>query len=108
VRQRGAVEVEAALAFEILGRDPAVVLADELLRLCGIRLRQMLAEPGANAVYQGLIERCRASLRRGDGRAERWEVAAQVRRVDLEEIHRLGQPPESPSAEAPQVDALCH
>jgi len=64
VRQRGAVEVKAALALEILGRDPAVVLADEFLRLRGVGLGQMLAKPGANAVYQSLIERVRASVRR--------------------------------------------
>ncbi len=63
VRQRGAVEVEAALALEILWRDPEVVLADELLRLRGVRLGQMLAKPSANAIYQGLIERVNTSLR---------------------------------------------
>jgi hypothetical protein len=63
VRQCGAVEVEPALALEIVGRNPAVVLADELLRLRGIRLGQMLAKPGANAVYQSLIGRVGASLR---------------------------------------------
>jgi hypothetical protein len=62
VRQRGAVEVETALALEVLRCDPAVVLADELLRLLGVRLGQMLAKPGANAVYQSLIERVSASL----------------------------------------------
>jgi hypothetical protein len=63
VRQRGAVEVEPAFALQIVGRNPAVVLPDELLRLRGIRLRQMLAKPGANAVYQSLIGRVSASLR---------------------------------------------
>jgi hypothetical protein len=64
VRQCGAVEVEPAPALEILWRDPAVVLADEFLGLRCRRLGQMLAKPGANAVYQSLIERVSASLRR--------------------------------------------
>jgi hypothetical protein len=57
VRERGAVQIEAALAGQILGRNPAVVLADELLRLCRIRLWQMLVKPGADPVYEGFIER---------------------------------------------------
>jgi hypothetical protein len=64
MRHRSAVEVEPAPALEILWRDPAVVLADELLRLRCVRLGQMLAKPGANAVYQSLIERVSASLSR--------------------------------------------
>jgi hypothetical protein len=63
VRQRGAVEVEPAPALEILWRDPAVVLADELLRLGRVRLGQVLVKPGADAVYESLVERVGASLR---------------------------------------------
>jgi hypothetical protein len=33
VRERGAVEVELGALGEVVGRDPAVVLADELLGL---------------------------------------------------------------------------
>jgi hypothetical protein len=43
VRERGAVEVDPAPALEVFGRNPAVVLADELLRLCRVGLAQMLA-----------------------------------------------------------------
>jgi hypothetical protein len=57
VRQRGAVQVQAALARQVLRGDPAVVLADEFLRLRCVRFRQMLMKPGADAVYQGFIER---------------------------------------------------
>jgi hypothetical protein len=51
VRESGSVEVEPTLALEVLGRDPAVVLADELLGLRSVRLGQMLVKPGADAVY---------------------------------------------------------
>jgi hypothetical protein len=57
VRERRAVEVDARLAREILRGDPAVVLADELLRLTGVGLRQMLVKPGTDGVYEGFIER---------------------------------------------------
>jgi hypothetical protein len=57
VRQRSAVEVQPALTGQVLLRDPAVVLADELLRLICVRLRKMLVKPGADPVYQGFIER---------------------------------------------------
>jgi hypothetical protein len=51
VRESGPVEVEPTLALEILRRDPPVVLADELLGLCSVRLGQMLVKSGADAVY---------------------------------------------------------
>jgi hypothetical protein len=57
VRQRCAVEVEAALSREVLGRDPTVVLPDEFLGLLGVRLREVLVEPGTYAVYEGVVER---------------------------------------------------
>jgi hypothetical protein len=42
-----------------------------------------------------------------DGRSQRREVGHQVRRVRLEEIHRLGQAAESPGAKASQADSGC-
>jgi hypothetical protein len=57
VRQRRSVEVEPGLPLEVLGCDPPVVLADELLRLVRIRLRQVLVKPGADAVYDRFVER---------------------------------------------------
>src|SRR3954452_16100899 len=63
VRQSGSVEVEPALALEVLGRYPAVVLPDEFLGLSSVRLRQMLVEPGAHAIDKSLVERLDTSLR---------------------------------------------
>jgi hypothetical protein len=87
MRQRGAVEVEPALALEILWCNPAVVLADELLRLMCVRLGQMLAKPGANAVYQSLIERAVPSLRRLPAavcrRSQRLRPARMTRRSPI-------------------------
>jgi hypothetical protein len=62
VRERCSVEVEPTLALEVLGRDPAVVLTDELLSLRSVLLGQMLVKAGANAVDKSLVERVNASL----------------------------------------------
>jgi hypothetical protein len=63
VRESGSVKVERALSLEVLRRDPAVVLADELLGLRSVRLGQMLVKPGAYAVYKSLVKRVSTSLR---------------------------------------------
>jgi hypothetical protein len=64
VRERRAVEVDRGLARQVLRGDPAVVLADELLRLFRVRLGQVLMKPSTDAVYEGFVERCTTSLGR--------------------------------------------
>jgi hypothetical protein len=56
VRERRAVEVELGALAEVVRRDPAVVLADELLRLGRLVLVEMLPEPLADVPYQRLVD----------------------------------------------------
>jgi hypothetical protein len=56
VGERGAVQVQLRALGEVLGRDPAVVLADEFLRLgCLVRV-EVLPEPLADVPYQRLVD----------------------------------------------------
>jgi hypothetical protein len=56
VGERRAVEVELSALGQVVRRDPAVVLADELLRLGCLVLVQVLAEPLADVPYQRLVD----------------------------------------------------
>jgi hypothetical protein len=56
VGERGAVQVELGALSEIVGGDPAVVLAYELLRLGRLLLVEVLPEPLADVPYQRLVD----------------------------------------------------
>ena len=56
VGERGAVEVERVELGEVLGRHPAVVLADELLGLRRLVLAESLADAGADGLDQRAVD----------------------------------------------------